>query len=98
MIEDEKTVGNHENHLRQLKFIGLRRWDFGFEEMNRFIAEETDGAAAEAGYPWERIPLIARHQFAALIQGVPRYFSPPFLSRFDDSQFAPVTFYHHPRV
>ena len=44
MVEDEKAACNHEDHLGQLQFIALRCRNFGFEEMDRFVAEEANGA------------------------------------------------------
>src|SRR5262249_28296280 len=62
MIEDEKAACNHEDHLGQLQFIALCERNLPFEEMDRFIAEETNGATAESRQSWTRDKLIARHQ------------------------------------
>src|SRR6266487_1916015 len=67
MVEDEKSACDHEDHLGQLQFIALRYGNFGFKEMNRFVPEETDSAAAETGKFRTRHKLIARHQLADLI-------------------------------
>ena len=84
MVEDEKAACNHEDHLRQLQFITLCCRNFGFEGMDRFVAEETDSTAAESRQFRTRHKLIARHQLAELIQWVTCYFSPPLDSQFKD--------------
>ena len=48
MVEDEKAACNHEDGLGQLQFVALCRRNFRFEEMDRFVAEETNCAAAES--------------------------------------------------
>ena len=49
MIEDEKTARDHEEHLGQVQIVALRHWNFGFEEMDRFVAEKSNRAAANRG-------------------------------------------------
>src|SRR5436309_11374429 len=98
MVEDEKTTGNHEDHLGQFQFIALRCRNFGFEEMDRFVAEETNGATTESGQVWRRHKLIACHQIANLIQSVACPFDSPLFAQLGDLQLVPVDFYHHPRI
>ena len=80
MVEDEKDARNHEDYLGQLQFIALRYRNFGFEEMDGFVAEETNSAAAESRQFRARDKLIARHQLPDLIQWVACYFDSPLAS------------------
>src|SRR5215468_9042249 len=98
MVEYEKDARNHEDYLGQLQFVALRSWNFRFEEMDGFVAEETNSTAAESRQFWTRDKLIARHQLPDLIQWVAFCFDSPLVSRFDDLQFVPVGFYHYPRI
>ena len=98
MIEDEKAAGNHEDHLGQLQFIAFRHRNFGFEEVDCFVAEEANSAAAESRQFRTRNKLISRHQFLEFIQWVACYVDPPLDSRFRDLQLTPEAFYHHPRI
>src|SRR4029450_3783160 len=98
MVEDEKAACNHEDHLGQLQFIALCRRNLRFEEMDRFIAEETNGATAESRQFWARDKLIARHQLADFIQWVACHFGPTLDSQFGDLQVASVAPYDDPRI
>src|SRR5262245_30346773 len=98
MIEDEKTACNHEDHLGQLQFIALRWRNLRLEEVNGFVAEKTDGAAAESREFRTRDRPIARHQFADLVQWIACHCNPPLRFRLQDSKFPTVAFYHDSRI
>src|SRR4029077_7981991 len=98
MIEDEKSIRNHEHHLGQFQFIALRCRNFGFEDMDRFVAEETDGTPTESRQFRTRHKLIARHQIADFIQRVACSFDSPLFAQFGDLQLVSVDFYYDPRI
>jgi hypothetical protein len=98
MIENEKVACNHEDHLGQLQFVTLCWRNLGFEEMNRFVAKETDCASAKSGQFRTRDELIARHRLAELIQRVACHLDPPLDSQFDDLKLVSVGLYHDARI
>src|SRR6266550_6688087 len=61
MVEDEKAARDHEDRFWQLEFITIRRWNFRFEEMDRFVTEKTDSPATESRQFRTRDKLISRH-------------------------------------
>ena len=61
MIENQKRARNHEQCLRQLKFILLRQWNLGLEKVDRLVAYKSDSAASKARQIALRHELVASH-------------------------------------
>src|SRR5438045_6009644 len=98
MIENEDVAGEHEKHLGQFQIV-LACWrNFRFEKSDRFVAEKTDGAAAE---PWQlraRNESVPRHQFANLIERIGGR-AEPFLNAISNNKdLTPVTFNKQSRI
>ena len=47
MIENQKSARNHEQGLGQCDLIAVRRRNFRFKKVYRFISKETHGSAGE---------------------------------------------------
>src|SRR5213079_440887 len=90
VIENQKRARNHEQRLRQLKFVLPRQWNFGLEKVDRLVADKPDSTASEAWQFRVRYKLITRHQFSHLIQGIAACFESPVVSVLDHSNLAPV--------
>src|SRR5438105_13986154 len=92
MIENEDVTGEHEKHLGQFQIVLACRRNFRFEKADRFVAEETNGAAGE---PWQlraRNESVPRHQFANLIERIGGRTEPLLNAISNNTNLAPVAF------
>src|SRR5438874_3507669 len=98
VIEHQKRARNHEQHLGQPKFILMREWNFGFEKVDRLIADKSDSAASEARQLRVRHELIKRHQSAQFVKRIAGCFESLFAAVLDDSDVAPVALHNRARI
>src|SRR5258708_6462051 len=97
-MEKQKHTRNHEQRLRQLKFILLRQWNFGLEKVNCLVADKSDSAAGKPRQFGARHELITRHQLPNLVDWIAAHFESPVVSVLDDSNLAPVALQNHASV
>src|SRR5262249_24561132 len=73
MVENQDGAWNHQERLGQSKFILMRERNFGFKKVDRFVANETNGAACKPRQFRARYKLIAVHQLSHFIDWAPAY-------------------------
>ena len=61
MIENQDRAWNHQERFGQSKFILTCERNFGLEKVNRFVANETDGAAGKPRQFGTRYKPITAH-------------------------------------
>src|SRR4026208_1506005 len=95
MVENQDSAWNHQERFGQSKFILLWKRNFGFEKVDRFVANETDGAAREPPQCRTRHNLIRAHHLSLVGDWTPAYWRPVFFFALDDSTLAAVTLHPH---
>src|SRR6266576_639426 len=98
VIEKQKHARDHEQRLRQLKFILLRQWNFGLEKVDCLVADKSDSAAGKPRQFGPRHELITRHQLPHLVDWIAAHFESPLVSVLDDPNLAPIVLQNHASV
>src|SRR5262249_25527520 len=98
MIENQDSAWDHQERFGQSKFILTWEWNFGFEKVDRFVANETDGATAKPRQFRTRYELITTHQLLHFVYRAAAYLQSLFLFALDDSNLASMALHHHARI
>src|SRR5262245_16170409 len=98
MIENQQDAWNHQERFGNSKFILTCERNLGFEKVDCFVANETDGATGKPRQFRTRYKPIATHQLLYFVDRTPAYLQSVFLFVLDDSNLQSVTLHHHARI